>query len=79
MPQTDPKYLRVKVIPKSPQSKLVEEMADGTLKIRIAAPPEKGKANLELIKFLSQHFDYPKNQIRIVSGKNDPLKLIKLG
>jgi len=54
-------------------------MADGTLKIRIAAPPEKGKANTELIKFLSKHFDLPKNQITIISGKTEPLKLIKIG
>ncbi len=79
MPQTDPKYIRVKVIPKSPKSKIVDKMADGTLKIRIAAPPEKGKANTELIKFLSKHFDLPKNQITIISGKTEPLKLIKIG
>ena len=78
MSQTDPKYIRSKVIPKSPKSELVDEMADGTLKIRIAAPPEKGKANIELIKFLSKHFNVPKDQISIISGKTDPLKLIKI-
>ncbi len=74
----DPQYLKIKVIPKSPKSELVEAMADGTLKIRIAAPPEKGKANTELIKFLSKHFNAPKEAITIVSGKNDPLKLVKI-
>ena len=78
MSKTDPKYLRVKVIPKSPKSEIVDEMADGTLKIRIAAPPEKGKANAELIKFLSKHFSVNKDQISIISGKSDPLKLIKI-
>ena len=79
MPKTDPKYLRVKVIPKSPRTEITDEMADGTLKIRVAAPPEKGKANTELIKFLSKHFSIPKDQISIISGKSDPLKLIRLG
>lgn len=79
MPQTDSKYLRVKVIPKSANTELVNEMADGTLKIRVAAPPEKGKANTELIKFLSKHFQIPKNKISIISGQTDPLKLIRIG
>lgn len=74
----DPKYIRIKVIPKSPKSEFVEEMADNTLKIRIAAPPEKGKANAELIKFLSKHFNVPKKGITIISGKSDPVKLVKI-
>lgn len=28
-------YLKVKIIPKSPRSEIVETLADGTLKIRI--------------------------------------------
>ncbi|MDP2624805.1 MAG: DUF167 domain-containing protein [Candidatus Peregrinibacteria bacterium] len=75
---SEPKYLRIKVIPKSPKNELVDTMDDGTLKIRISAPPEKGKANKELIKFLSNHFDVPKEDISILSGKSDPLKLIKI-
>jgi uncharacterized protein len=73
-----PQYLRIKVIPKAPKSELINTMEDGTLKIRIAAPPEKGKANAELIKFLSKHFNISKKQITIISGKSEPLKLIKL-
>jgi uncharacterized protein len=71
-------YYRIKVIPKSPRSELVEIMGDETLKIRIAAPPEKGKANKELIKFLSTHFNVSKDSISIVTGKSDPIKLIKI-
>jgi len=74
----DPTYLRIKVIPKSPKNELVETMADGTIKIRIKAPPEKGKANKELIKFLAEHFNIRKESISIISGKTDQLKLIKL-
>jgi uncharacterized protein len=71
-------YLRIKVLPKSPKTEIVEEMADGTIKIRVAAPPEKGKANQELIKFLSKHHKVPKEEVIIVSGKSDPLKLIRI-
>lgn len=70
-------YIRVKVTPKSPKTELTGELDDGTMKIRIAAPPEKGKANKELIKFLKNHFNTDK--ITIVSGKSTPLKLIRIG
>ena len=42
------------------------------------APPEKGKANAELIKFLSKTFNIKRDKISIISGKTDRLKLIKI-
>lgn len=71
-------YVKIKVIPKAPKTEIVGEMADGTLKIRIAAPPEKGRANAELIKFLSKQHNVPKENIAIVSGKTDSLKLVRI-
>ena len=60
-------YLRIKVIPKSPKNEVTEIMKDEsgeeTIKIRIKAIPEKGKANTELIKFLSQELAIPKSNI----------------
>jgi len=44
-------YIRVKVIPNSAKTEIKGEMADGTLKIAVAAPPEKGKANATLLGF----------------------------
>lgn len=71
-------YVKIKVIPKAPKTEIVEEMADGTLKIRVAAPPEKGKANAELQKFLAKYFQTSKDNIVIISGKTDPLKLVRI-
>jgi uncharacterized protein len=71
-------YLQIKVIPKSPKTEFIEKMADDTLKIRIAAPPEKGKANAELIKFLAKEFSCPKGQIKIISGQTDQRKLVRI-
>lgn len=75
-------YLRVKVLPRSNKSELVDIMKDGegneTYKIRIKAAAEKGKANAELIKFLASHFEVEKDKISILSGKTDQLKLIKI-
>ncbi len=53
-------------------------MDDDTIKIRIKAAPEKGKANAELIKFLSKQYGLPKEKISIISGSTDRTKLIKL-
>ena len=54
------------------------QMADGAFKVAIAAVPEKGKANLELIKFLAQEFNVLKDQVVITSGASDHAKLIRI-
>lgn len=76
-------YLRIKVIPRSPKNEIVEiledESGEKTYKIRIKAAPEKGKANKELIKFLSKEFCIPKENISIISGKTEQLKLVRIG
>lgn len=82
-------YLRIKVIPKSPANEVTEIMQEDTglpgqrtgeptIKIRIKAVPEKGKANAELIKFLSHELNLPKENIEIISGKNSALKLLRI-
>lgn len=68
--------LRVKVIPRSAKTEIVGTMADGTLKIKIAAPPEKGKANEELVRFLAAH--YGVSRVEIVSGHTAALKMVRL-
>jgi len=71
-------YLRIKVLPKSSKNEVIEIMEDETIKIRIKAVPEKGKANAELIKFLSKELNVDKSRISILSGKTEQLKLIKI-
>ena len=70
--------IRIKVIARSATSELAGEMADGTLKIKIAAPPEKGKANEELCRFLAAHYGIPRSAVTIVSGHTAPLKLVRI-
>jgi uncharacterized protein len=70
--------LKIKVLPKSPKSEIVGTMEDGTLKVRIAAVAEKGKANAELIAFLSKHYGVPKQNIEIFSGQTSPLKQVRI-
>jgi uncharacterized protein (TIGR00251 family) len=70
--------LRVKVIPRSPRSEVAGELADGTLKVRIAAPPDKGKANEELCALLAARFGVAKGAVHILSGHGSPRKLVRI-
>jgi uncharacterized protein (TIGR00251 family) len=69
---------RVKVIPRSAKTEIVGEMADGTLKVKIAAPAEKGKANDALCTFLAEHYGVSRNAVTIVSGHSAALKLVRV-
>ena len=71
-------YIQIKVVPRSGNSEFVEKMDDETYKIRLRAAPEKGRANEELIKFLSDSLEIPKDSIRIISGHTDTRKLLKI-
>jgi uncharacterized protein len=68
--------LRVKVIPKSARTESAGYLADGTWKIKVAAAPEKGRANRALIDFLAGELGVAKSRIRITSGETSPLKRI---
>ena len=70
--------LRVKVIPRSARSQIAGELADGTLKVKVAAPPERGKANEELCRFLAEHYGVPKGAVTVISGHTSALKLVRV-
>ncbi len=59
-------------------TELAEILEDDSVKIRIAAPPEGGKANAALIKFLAKEFGVPKTNVEIVSGATARIKLIRI-
>ena len=44
--------LSVRVQPRSPRDEIVGRLDDGRVKIRVAAPPVDGRANVRLIRFL---------------------------
>lgn len=70
--------LRVKVIPKSSTTELVGYLADGTWKVKVAAVPEKGKANKALCEFLALKLGVAKTKVHIVSGETSALKRIRI-
>ena len=68
--------LRVKVIPKSSKTELAGYLPDGTWKVRVAAAPEKGKANRALCEFIAEKLGVAKSKVQIVSGEKSHLKRI---
>jgi len=70
--------IKVKVVPASSRNAIAGEMADGTLKVNIAAPPEKGKANEELCSLLSVHYGVPRTAVSIVAGHGSPRKIVRI-
>jgi uncharacterized protein (TIGR00251 family) len=71
-----PLRLSVKVVPKSSRNEIVEVQADGTWRIRVAAAPEKGKANAELCDFLAQEFGVARSKVEVVTGHTSQRKQV---
>jgi uncharacterized protein (TIGR00251 family) len=63
-----PLRISVKVVPKSSRNEVVEVQADGTWRIKVAAAPEKGKANAELCEFLAKEFGVARSKVEVVAG-----------
>lgn len=76
--KTGKNFLRLKVIPNSSKTEIVEIMENAVLKIKIKAIPEKWKANAEVINFFSKGLKINKQKINITSGKTSSLKTIKI-
>lgn len=51
---------------------------DGSLWIRIAAPPVEGKANEALIAFLAKNLSIPKSACKLISGAGSRFKSFEL-
>jgi hypothetical protein len=68
---------KVKAVPGSSRT-AVGGLLDGMLKVKIAAPPEKGKANQRLIEFLAKELGVRKNAISIITGRTNPIKQVQV-
>lgn len=70
--------LAVRVTPRASKNEIVEIYADGTVKIRLTAPPVEGKANDALVKYLAKVLDISPSKIEIVAGVNSRDKLVTI-
>ena len=69
--------ITVRVQPKAKRSE-VTGYADGVLKVRIAAVPEKGRANQELVKLLAEVLGVPRSDVTIQKGATSRTKLVRV-
>lgn len=70
--------LAIKAIPRAAKTECAGFLDDGSLKIKVAAVPDKGKANEELRRFLAEVFRVPVGRVAIVAGETSPRKLVRL-
>lgn len=68
--------INIRVVPRSAKNEIIGEMADGTLKVKLKAPPVDGKANAALIEFLSKEWGVSKTKIQIIRGLASRNKII---
>jgi uncharacterized protein (TIGR00251 family) len=66
-----------KVVPGSSRTTVAGVLED-MIKIRVAAPPEKGKANQCLVTFLARQLQVKKNAVEIVAGHGNPVKQVRV-
>lgn len=70
--------LAVRVVPGASKNEIVAILEDGTLRIRLTAPPVEGRANRALIEFLADVLEVSRSQVDIVAGENSRNKLISI-
>ena len=70
-----------RVVP-SASKNAVAEFGASEVRVRIAAPPVDGKANVELTRFLAKLLGLPKSSVRILKGesaKNKKVAVLGMG
>lgn len=67
--------LRLTVVPGAQRTQVVGLLGD-RLKVRLAAPPEKGAANQELIAFLARRLNLPKSSLKLIGGAQSRTKVV---
>ncbi|HAL61020.1 MAG TPA: YggU family protein [Chloroflexi bacterium] len=67
----------VRVVPRAKKNEIVG-VEGGALRVRITAPPIRGKANEALVEFLAQALGVRKRQVEIVRGQRVRNKTIRV-
>ncbi len=71
------RWLSIRVTPNAGRNEITG-LRDGVLQVKIAAPPVEGKANKELIEFLSRRLGVKRSAITIVKGQTGRNKAIEI-
>jgi uncharacterized protein len=53
-------------------------VADGRLRVRVAAPALEGRANRELCRFLAHELGVPRTRVRVTAGESSRRKVVSV-
>lgn len=70
--------LALRVTPGADRTRVTGRLADGRLQVRVAAKPERGEANDELVQFLARALGLPRAAVKVVRGRTSRDKLMEL-
>ncbi|HKJ38332.1 MAG TPA: DUF167 domain-containing protein [Anaerolineales bacterium] len=70
--------LAVRITPRASSNEIAELLDDGTIRVRLAAPPTDNEANEALITFLAEILSVEENMLDIVAGSTGRDKLISI-
>ena len=68
-------HISVKALPGASKTEFAG-FKEGRLRVRIAAAPEDGRANAELIAFVSKSLGCPKREVALLHGEKSRLKTL---
>ena len=69
--------LSLKVVPGSSRDEIVGWLGD-SLKMKVKAPPEKGRANEAVVALLAERLRIDASSIAMVSGHGSPAKVVEV-
>jgi len=70
--------LAVRVTPRATRNEITEIQSDGTVKVRLTAPPVEGEANKALVVFLAEVLGCAPTKLDIVAGLSGKDKLVSV-
>jgi len=70
--------LTVRVTPRASKTTFGGVLEDGTVRVRISAPPLEGRANTALIKFLAKVLGVNRSRVEIVAGEKGLDKILSI-
>jgi hypothetical protein len=74
----DGALLRVRVQPRAARAAIGDWRADGTLTVRVTAPPVEGRANAAVGALLAAALGVPASTVRVVHGEHGRDKLVRV-
>lgn len=69
--------LAVKAVPRASRDQVVGWLGD-RLKVKVAAPPQDGRANEALESFLAARLGVPKRSVRVAAGHGSSSKIVEI-